>query len=96
MTTRDIRAHLREMYGVEVSADLISQVTDAVADELQEWQSRPLDADQSIYQGEVHRPDTGRALTARIGRPARTPARSPGASVWSSRVNPPSAAGRGS
>jgi hypothetical protein len=43
MTTRDIRAHLREMYGVEVSADLISRVTDAVVDELAEWQSRPLD-----------------------------------------------------
>jgi len=43
MTTRDIRAHLREMYQVEVSADLISRVTDAVVDELQEWQARPLD-----------------------------------------------------
>jgi transposase-like protein len=44
MTTRDIRAHLREIYGVEVSPDLISRVTDAVVDELAEWQSRPLDA----------------------------------------------------
>ena len=44
MTTRDIRAHLREMYDVDVSADLISRVTDAVLDELAEWQSRPLDA----------------------------------------------------
>jgi putative transposase len=44
MTTRDIRAHLREMYGVEVSPDLISRVTDAVVEELAEWQSRPLDA----------------------------------------------------
>ena len=43
MTTRDIRAHLREMYDVDVSADLISRVTDAVLDELAEWQSRPLD-----------------------------------------------------
>jgi transposase-like protein len=43
MTTRDIRAHLREIYGVEVSADLISRVTDGVVDELAEWQSRPLD-----------------------------------------------------
>src|SRR5215471_2551837 len=43
MTTRDIRAHLREIYDVEVSADLISRVTDAVAEELVEWQSRPLD-----------------------------------------------------
>src|ERR1700727_815392 len=43
MTTRDIRAYLREMYDVDVSADLISRVTDAVLDELAEWQSRPLD-----------------------------------------------------
>jgi putative transposase len=43
MTTRDIRAHLREMYDVEVSPDLISRVTDGVLDELAEWQSRPLD-----------------------------------------------------
>src|SRR5690349_22626456 len=43
MTTRDIRAHLREMYDVEVSPDLISRVTDAVLEELQEWASRPLE-----------------------------------------------------
>jgi putative transposase len=43
MTTRDIRAHLREMYDVEVSPDLISRVTDAVVEELAEWQARPLD-----------------------------------------------------
>jgi putative transposase len=43
MTTRDIRAHLREIYGVEVSPDLISRVTDAVVGELAEWQARPLD-----------------------------------------------------
>ena len=43
MTTRDIRAHLREMYDVDVSADLISRVTDAVVEELAEWQARPLD-----------------------------------------------------
>ena len=43
LTTRDIRAHLREMYDVEVSPDLISRVTDAVLEELQEWQSRPLE-----------------------------------------------------
>jgi len=43
LTTRDIRAHLREMYDVDVSPDLISRVTDAVLEELQEWQARPLD-----------------------------------------------------
>jgi transposase-like protein len=43
MTTRDIRAHLREMHEVEVPADLISRVTGGVLEELAEWQSRPLD-----------------------------------------------------
>ena len=49
MTTRDIRAHLREIYGVEVSADLISRVTDAVVEELAEWQARPLDAVYPVF-----------------------------------------------
>jgi hypothetical protein len=44
MTTRDIRAPLREIYDVDVSADLISRVTDAVVEELAEWRSRPLDS----------------------------------------------------
>jgi putative transposase len=44
MTTRDIQAQLEEMYGVEVSATLISQVTDAVLDEVKAWQSRSLSA----------------------------------------------------
>jgi transposase-like protein len=43
MTTRDIQAQLQEMYGVQVSPTLISNVTDAVMDEVRQWQSRPLD-----------------------------------------------------
>ena len=43
MTTRDIQGHLEEMYGVEVSPTLISNVTDAVLEEVRSWQSRPLD-----------------------------------------------------
>ncbi|MFV1963311.1 MAG: IS256 family transposase [Acidimicrobiia bacterium] len=43
MTVRDVQAHLEEIYDVEVSPDLISKVTDAVFDELQEWRNRPLD-----------------------------------------------------
>jgi len=42
MTTREIQAHLEELYQVEVSPALISNVTDAVLDEVQAWQSRPL------------------------------------------------------
>ncbi|WP_416210289.1 IS256 family transposase [Frankia sp. Cr1] len=43
MTTRDIEAHLREVYGVQASRELISNVTDVVVDEIKTWQSRPLD-----------------------------------------------------
>ena len=44
MTTRDTQAHLQEIYGVEVSPELISKVTDAIIPELRAWQQRPLDA----------------------------------------------------
>jgi len=43
MTTRDIEAHLREVYGVDASRELISNITDVVVDEIKAWQSRPLD-----------------------------------------------------
>jgi putative transposase len=43
MTTREIQGHLQEIYGVEVSATLISDVTDAVLDEVKTWQNRPLE-----------------------------------------------------
>jgi transposase-like protein len=44
MTVREIQGHLLELYGQEVSADLISTVTDEVMAEVVEWQNRPLDA----------------------------------------------------
>ena len=44
MTTREIQGHLEEMYQVEVSPTLISNVTDAVIEEVKAWQTRPLDA----------------------------------------------------
>jgi len=43
MTTRDITETLKEIYGTEVSPELISRVTDSVKDLLDEWRSRPLD-----------------------------------------------------
>lgn len=46
MSTREIEGHLKEIYGIEVSPGLISQVTEAVQDEVRQWQSRPLD---SVY-----------------------------------------------
>src|SRR6201996_3027332 len=44
MTVREIQGPVAELYGTEVSPDLISRVTDAVLEEGREWQSRPLDA----------------------------------------------------
>ena len=46
MTTRDIADALQEMYGADISQTLISKVTDAVLDEVQTWQNRPL---ESLY-----------------------------------------------
>jgi transposase-like protein len=43
LSTRDIRAHLEEIYGLRVSADLISRVTDAVLGEVNDWQNRALE-----------------------------------------------------
>jgi transposase-like protein len=43
LTTGEIAAHLAEIYGTQVSRELISKVTDKVVDELAAWQSRPLD-----------------------------------------------------
>lgn len=43
MTTRDIHDQLEDLYGIELSADMVSKITDKVLPEVKEWQSRPLD-----------------------------------------------------
>ncbi len=43
MTDRDIKSHLEKIYNVEVSPELISRVTEAVLEEVKEWQNRPLE-----------------------------------------------------
>jgi putative transposase len=43
MTTREIEAHLKEIYGVDVSPTLVSQVTEAVQEEVRQWQNRTLE-----------------------------------------------------
>jgi len=43
MTVREIQGHLMEIYGLDVSPDLISTVTDAVLETVTEWQNRPLE-----------------------------------------------------
>lgn len=44
MTTRDIEDHLRDIYGVEASASMISRITDKIMPAVMEWQNRPLEA----------------------------------------------------
>jgi putative transposase len=44
VTVREIQGHLLELYGLDVSPDLISTVTDAVLETAAEWQNRPLEA----------------------------------------------------
>jgi len=44
MSTRDINSHLEEIYGLEVSADMVSRITDKILPLIREWQNRPLEA----------------------------------------------------
>ena len=44
LSVREIQAHLAELYAIDVSPDLISAVTDAILDEIAQWQDRPLEA----------------------------------------------------
>ena len=46
MTTRDIQSHVQEFYGLDVSASLISQITDKIIDLAKQWHNRPL---ENIY-----------------------------------------------
>lgn len=48
MSTRDIQAHVLELYGLDVSPDLVSAVTDSVLDEVTAWQARPLEATYAV------------------------------------------------
>jgi transposase-like protein len=48
MTNRDIKSHLERVYNVEMSPELISRVTDAVLEDVREWQSRPVEKSYAI------------------------------------------------
>jgi putative transposase len=48
VSTRDIQAHVREIYGIDISPDVVSAVTDSVIDEVAAWQARPLDSSYAI------------------------------------------------
>jgi putative transposase len=48
MSTRDIQGHILEIYGCEISPELVSAITDSVMDEVSAWQSRPLEATYAV------------------------------------------------
>lgn len=55
MTTRDNSAHLRDVYGVEASAEMISHMTDRILPIAKEWQNRPLERKYAIvFMDAVH------------------------------------------
>jgi transposase-like protein len=55
LTTGEIAAHLADVYRAAVSKDTISRITDAVVEELQAWQSRPLDRiDPVVFVDAIH------------------------------------------
>jgi hypothetical protein len=54
---------LAELYGAEVSSDLISRVTDAVLDEVRQWQNRPLDPVYPVVFFDAWQPSPRQLLT---------------------------------
>ena len=75
MSTRDIQAHIEELYGIGVSAALVSAITDAVLEEVKAWQNRPLEPvyaivyfdalrvkirDEGLVRNKGHVPSNGR------------------------------------
>ena len=49
MTTRDISAHLKDVYGVDASAEMISHMTDRILPIAKEWQNRPLERKYALF-----------------------------------------------
>lgn len=74
MTVRDIRSHLEDIYGVDVSPDLITDVTDAIINDAKEWLNRPLDNiypivyfDGIVVKGRTDRKSTNKTVYLAIG-----------------------------
>ncbi len=65
MSVREIVGHLRELYGIEVSPDLVSAVTDAVLEEIAAWQARPLEPVYPLVFFDALRVKVRRAIRAR-------------------------------
>jgi hypothetical protein len=78
MSTREIQGHLRELYGIEASPQLISTVTDAVLEEVGRWQSRPLDPLYAlVFKSQESAPTSMAACGVWTNQPGST--KSPGA-----------------
>ena len=92
MTVREIEGHLLDLYGLEVSPDLVSTITDAVLETVAEWQNRPLEAMyplvffDALRVRSVTRPSMSRAASLRMER--RT--------FWACGSRPPRAPNSGS
>ena len=48
MSTRDIHDQLQDLYGIELSAEMVSKITDKILPEIKEWQSRPLNSRHKV------------------------------------------------
>jgi putative transposase len=95
MTTRDIQAHLRELYGIEISPELVSAVTDAVLDEVSAWQARPLEPVYAIVFFDCLRIKIrGRSRTRRCTWPSACAARGT-RKCWASGLSRPRALSSG-
>jgi putative transposase len=55
MSTRDIQSHLHQLYGLEISPTLISNVTDKLLPVIKEWQNRPLQSAYAVYSSRMRR-----------------------------------------
>ena len=55
MTTRDIKTHIEEIYGIDISATMVSNITDRIVDKAKQWQNRPLnDIYAIVYFDAIH------------------------------------------
>jgi putative transposase len=81
LSTRDISAHLEEIYGVSVGRDLISRVTDGVMDDVRDWAKRPLEDVYPIVFLDCMSSRSARAAACNAAR-----CTSPSASPWRASV----------
>jgi putative transposase len=80
MSTREIQGHIRELYGLDISPDLVSAVTDAVLEEVAVWQNRPLEAVYPLVFFDALRVkirDEGLVRNRRPGSPLESPSAHP-------------------